>query len=442
MNLFLKIPGGSALMFSAVCSVNAAVLPPLEQQQVARGEYLAHVADCVACHTAVNGRPFAGGLPINSPIGQIYSTNITPNETSGIGAWTYDDFALLLRRGQTRAGYTVYPAMPYPSYARINDADMHALFAYFQHGVQAVDQPNHENAIPWPLSIRWPLAVWRNMFAPAPAPYAHTGSSGPSVARGAYLVEGLGHCGSCHTTRGVAMQEQALTSDDNLIYVSGGAEIDGWIAPSLRNENGGGLGEWSEVEIEEFLRTGRNHRSASFGPMNDVIAQSTQFMTDQDRSSIAAYLKSLPARRTDAKPYVYDDHVAVELHAGRVTGAGAQIYLDRCAACHKSNGQGNGKAFPPLAGNAVLQTSDTTSAIHIVLSGSAMPATRTAPSALTMAPYAHVLNDQQIADVVSFIQTSWGNTGGVASASQVAKLRKTAVPVVAKTFSFGEPWAK
>ena len=166
--------------------------------------------------------------------------------------------------------------------------------------------------------------------------------------------------------------------------------------------------------------------------MNAVIVESTQFMTDQDRASIAAFLKSLPPRQADAMPYAYDGNISQSLYAGRVPGAGAQIYLDRCAACHKSNGKGNGKAFPALAGNAVLQTGNPTSAIHIVLSGSAMPATRMAPSALTMAPYAGVLNDQQIADVVSFIQTSWGNSGGKATAAQVAKLRKIAVPVSAR----------
>ena len=423
---------GFVLTLALFDAAQAASSPTANQQQIARGQYLARVGDCVACHTARNGQPFAGGLPIQTPLGKIYSTNITPDKETGIGTWSYDDFARLMRHGETKAGYAVYPAMPYPSYSRTSDADMHALYTYFQLGVQPVSQESYGTTIPWPLSIRWPLKIWRAMFAPTPAPYADAGDEEASVALGAYLVEGLGHCGSCHTPRGVALQEQALTGEGSSIYLSGGGAIDGWIAPSLRNEHGGGLADWSVADIAEFLRSGRNQRSASFGAMNDVIVESTQFMTDRDRTSIAAFLKSLPPRQTDAKPYAYDNNISQALYAGRVPGAGAQVYLDRCAACHKSNGKGNGKAFPALAGNAVLQTGDPTSAIHIVLSGAAMPATRAAPSALTMAPYAHVLNDQQIADVVSFIQTSWGNSGGEATADQVAKLRKTSVPVSAR----------
>lgn len=431
---------GIVVSLSLVVATGAFAAPDADQQQIARGEYLAHAGDCIACHTARNGKPFAGGLPIATPLGKIYSTNITPDAKTGIGTWSFDDFAALMRHGETKAGYAVYPAMPYPSYSRVNDADMHALYAYFQHGVAPVEQANRDNGIPWPLSMRWPLKIWRAMFAPTPAPFADVAGDEVSVARGAYLVEGLGHCGSCHTPRGVALQEKALSERDGAIYLAGGGAIDGWIAPSLRNESGGGLAEWSEADIEEFLRTGRNHRSASFGAMNDVIVDSTQFMSDADRKSIAQYLKSLPARRTDAKPYAYDPAISKVLYTGDVPQVpGAQIYLDRCAGCHRSNGGGNGKAFPALAGNAVLQTANPTSAIHIVLSGGAMPATRTAPSTQTMAPYADVLNDQQVADVVSFIQTSWGNSGGKATAANVAKVRKTAEPVSAEGFTMAEP---
>lgn len=439
MTLFTRVSSGLALAVSVSFAAHAAPLNA-DQAQVARGEYLAHAGDCIACHTAHNGKPFAGGLPIQTPLGKIYSTNITPDTKTGIGTWSYEDFAALMRHGETKSGYAVYPAMPYPSYSRVNDTDMHALYAFFQHGVAPVEQDNRGNDIPWPLSMRWPLKIWRAAFAPAPAPYTDTASDSASITRGAYLVEGLGHCGSCHTPRGVGLQEKALTGNDSSIYLAGGGAIDGWIAPSLRNENGGGLADWSEADIVEFLRSGRTPRTASFGAMNDVIVDSTQYMTDQDLASIAKYLKSMPARRTQAKPYAYDSAISRVLYAGRVPPTpGAQIYLDRCAGCHKSNGNGNGKAFPALAGNAVLQTSNPTSAIHIVLSGGAMPATRTAPSRMTMAPYADVLNDQQVADVVSFVQTSWGNTGGKATAKDVAKIRKTAQPVSAEGFSMAEP---
>lgn len=426
----LTIPPSDAALSARLAKAEADGHPESDaDKQMLRGAYLARAGDCIACHTAKNGTPFAGGLPMASPIGTIYSTNITPDKQHGIGNWTYDDFARLMRTGVTKDGYTVYPAMPYPSYSRLSDKDMSALYTYFEHAVPPAAQPNRENGIPWPLSMRWPLSIWRMMFAPTPTPYAAPAGMDEETARGAYLVEGLGHCGSCHTPRSITMQEKALFDDDSKVFLSGGAIIDGWVAPSLRNESGGGLAGWSQTDIVTFLRTGRNEHTASFGAMNDVVEHSMQYMSDSDLNAMAKYLVGLQAAKTGVAAYAYDDSAAAAAYAGRPQGAGAVLYLDRCAACHRANGTGYGKAFPALAGNPVLQTGDATSAVHIVLSGGAQPATANAPSTLTMAPYAGILNDQQIADVVSFIQTSWGNHGAAVTADQVAKIRKTALPV-------------
>lgn len=428
MNCYCRVVVTSGLLLFAL---RARAVDP---QQLARGAYIAQLGDCAACHTAPKaGKPFAGGYPLGTPLGVVYSTNITPDKMTGIGAWSYDDFAKLMRTGMTREGYTVYPAMPYPSYARITDDDMKALYAFIMNGVTPVNQPNRENGIPWPLSWRWPLKVWSWIFTPTLARVAETPVDNRNNlsqrARGAYLVQGLGHCGSCHTPRGPALQEKALTDAGNTVYLSGGGSIDGWIAPSLRNEAGDGLGAMSQDEIVAFLRSGRTTRVASFGAMNDVVVHSTQYMTDSDLMSIAVYLKSLPPHKPDAQPFKYNETVAAVLYNGQTVTPGARIYLDRCAGCHRSNGKGNGKAFPSLAGNPVLQTSDPTSAIHIVLSGASMPATRSAPSAMTMGSYAWVLDDQQVADVVTFVQTAWGNQGIGATAQEVAKVRKWATPV-------------
>ncbi len=412
----------------------ASMAATTDAQQIKQGEYLARAGDCIACHTAPQGKPYAGGLGMATPIGKVYSTNITPDKQHGIGNWSFEDFDKLMRTGVTKQGYTVYPAMPYPSYSRLSDADMRALYAYLMHGVPANASPNRASDIAWPLSMRFPLTVWRWVFAPKPAPYVPTATAGDQqLLRGAYLVQGLGHCGACHTARGVGMQEKALTELDSSAYLAGGAAIDGWVAPSLRNEHGGGLARWSEADIAEFLKTGRNSHSASFGAMNDVVAHSMQYMSKDDLGSIAKYLKSLPPANPKAPPFVGDDKVAKALFAGKVDTTGAQLYLNNCAGCHRSDGKGYSKAFPALAGNAVLQTADPTSAINIVLSGGMVPATHTAPSALVMGGYAKTLNDQQIAEVVSFIQTSWGNHGSAATAAQVAKLRKSAVPVQGTT---------
>lgn len=412
-----------------------AALPANASKEVQRGAYLARAGDCIACHTSKDGTPFAGGLPIASPIGTIYSTNITSDKTHGIGNWTYDDFAKLMRSGVTKAGYTVYPAMPYPSYSRLSDEDVHALYAYFTQAVPATPQANRANDIPWPLSMRWPLSIWRMVFAPTPRPYtapANGNGVDNDTIRGAYLVEGLGHCGSCHTPRAITMQEKALRDDGSKLFLSGGQVIDGWSVPSLRNEHGGGLAGWSQADIVEFLRTGRNQYTASFGAMNDVIEHSMQYMNDADLNAMAKYLLSLSARN-DAPPYKYDDTAAIAAYAGRPQGAGATLYLDRCAACHRANGTGYGKAFPALAGNPVLQSKDGSSAIRIILSGGIQPSTHAAKAGLTMAPYANLFNDQQVADVTSYIQTAWGNKGGNVTAADVAKIRKNASPIEART---------
>jgi len=423
---------GLSVFASNLASAAGVAATAPDQQLIKQGEYLARAGDCFACHSALAGKPFAGGLGMTTPIGKVYSSNITPDKTAGIGAWSFDDFNKLMRTGVTRAGYTVYPAMPYPSYSRLSNDDMHALYAYFMHGVKADPTPNKASDIPWPLSLRFPLAIWRWIYAPAPAPYQApaVATADAQVLRGAYLVEGLGHCGACHTARGIGLQEKALSGLGNSDYLAGGQVIDGWNVPSLRNEHGGGLARWSKDDIVAFLKSGRTGHTASFGAMNDVVAQSTQYMTQDDLTSIALYLKSLPPHNS-AKPYVANPAVATALFNGKPGSPGAQIYLNKCAGCHRSDGAGYGTAFPALAGNAVLQTADATSAINIILSGGAVPSTHTAPSALTMAPYARELNDEQVAQVVNFIQASWGNLGGSITPKDVAKVRKTALPVMA-----------
>ena len=214
---------------SLLLSSGASMAAPADAQLIKQGEYLARAGDCIACHTAPQGKPYAGGLGMATPIGKVYSTNITPDKQHGIGNWSFADFDKLMRTGVTKQGYTVYPAMPYPSYSRLSDADMRALYAYLMQGVPANASPNRAADIPWPLSMRFPLTVWRWVFAPTPAPYVPTAGD-RQLLRGAYLVQGLGHCGACHTARGVGMQEKALTELDSSAYLAGGAAIDGWVA--------------------------------------------------------------------------------------------------------------------------------------------------------------------------------------------------------------------
>jgi mono/diheme cytochrome c family protein len=416
----------AAVTLSAPLVARAATQPVQSNADlIAHGQYLARAGDCIACHTAQAGKPFAGGLKFDTPIGAIYSTNITPDRNTGIGSWSFAQFDRAVRVGVKPNGDTLYPAMPYPSYARLNDDDMHALYAYFTQGVAPVNQANKPVDIVWPLSMRWPLDIWRHLFAPQPAAFDAKRYADPVVARGAYLVQGLGHCGACHTPRAVTMQERALRDADGSVFLAGGAAIDGWTPSSLRANPRTGIGSWSEADIVQLLKSGRTQHSAAFGGMTDVVQHSMQHMSDADLSAIARYLKTLPSNDAQETPYVYDASVARALRAGDATAPGAAIYRDNCAACHRSDGRGYTRVFPALGGNPVVQGTDATSLIHVLLSGSTLAGTKTAPSSFTMPAFGWRLSDQEIADVSNFVRNSWGNTGSTVSASDVAKIRKT-----------------
>ncbi|MDR7345014.1 mono/diheme cytochrome c family protein [Pantoea alhagi] len=393
---------------------------------IKRGEYLARAGDCVACHSSKGGQPFAGGLAMATPIGTIYSTNITPDKETGIGSYSYDDFQKAVRHGIAKNGDTLYPAMPYPSYAVVSDEDMQALYAYFMHGVTPVAQQNKESDIPWPLSMRWPLSIWRTIFAPDVKAFQPKSGEDRELARGRYLVEGLGHCGACHTPRSITMQEKALNDGKGSDYLAGSnAPIDGWTASNLRGDNRDGLGRWSQDDLAQFLRTGRNDDTAAFGGMTEVVEHSLQYLSDEDINAIARYLKSLGAKDPSQAGFQPDDAVAQALWKGDDSKAGAAAYVDSCAACHRTDGRGYKRFFPALRGNPVVLADDPTSLIHIVLTGSTLPGVQGAPSTVVMPGFGWRLSDKQVADVVNFIRTSWGNQAAKpVTAGDVADVRK------------------
>lgn len=420
----------SALAASIATAAFAADGTPAapDAQMIKQGEYLSRAGDCIACHTAGGGKPFAGGLGIESPLGTIYSTNITPDKETGIGNYTYEDFDRAVRHGVARDGHSLYPAMPYTAYAKVTPDDVKALYAYFMHGVAPVKQANKDTDISWPMSMRWPLTVWRWMFAPdvavAPVTTDLKGADREALLRGQYLVEGLGHCSTCHTPRGVALQEKALTDADGSAFLSGGV-VEGWLAKNLRGDMTDGLGSWSKEDIATFLKSGRNGHSAAFGGMAQVVQESTQHLTDADLNAIAVYLKSLPPVNKDAtKPLAYDPSVAQALRSGKDQSDGAMAFLNNCAACHRSTGKGYTETFPQLAQSSTVNSADPTSLIHIVLKGAQMPGTTAAPTAYAMPGFDWRMSDKEVADVVSFVRSSWGNKGAAVSASDVAKVRK------------------
>jgi mono/diheme cytochrome c family protein len=401
--------------------------PSVTPELIARGGYLARLGDCAACHSIPGKPPYSGGLAMVTPIGAIYTTNITPDPTYGIGRFSLADFDRALRFGVAE-GHTLYPAMPFTSYYNTTPEDVAALYAYFQQGVPAAAVANRPSDIPFPLSMRWPLTYWRWLFAPKPAPFQAVAASDAQVARGAYFMEGLGHCGECHTPRAVTMQLKATTPKDGSAYLSG-AVIENYFAPSLRSGGAGTIGDWSIEELALFLTSGASAKGIAFGSMSDVIIHSTQYMSDADALAAAKYLKSI-GDDGPGKPgsFAYDPTVHTALKAGDVGKPGALAYLDNCAACHRPDGLGYERVFPRLAGNGVVQAADPISLISIILNGASTPRTRCAPAQFAMPSFASRLSDQDVTDVVNFIRSSWGNHASSTTAREVAQVRKATRP--------------
>ena len=417
---------GMALAVTALVFAAAAQHSPAgAEEALSKGAYLARAGDCVVCHSMSEGRAFAGGLKMATPLGNLYSTNITPDKATGIGAYSLADFTRALRQGVARDGHHLYPAMPYPSYAKLTDEDVAALYDYFMHEVVPVRQANIPSDISWPLNMRWPLAVWNYLMTDRGG-YRSLPDFDAEWNRGAYLVQGLGHCGACHTPRGLGFQEKSLDQADTS-YLAGGT-LDNWSAADLRGDGNAGLGRWSEDELFRFLKTGHTATTAAFGSMSEVIDYSTKFMSDDDLKAIAKYLKSLtPANSSNQSVWVYNETTAADLTAGRLARPGAATYLRQCSSCHGTDGRGVGGA-PALAGNPILLDPDPTSVIHIVLDGRAHLEVEGISDPDWMPQFRTWLGDPEIADLVTFIRGGWGNRAQPVVADKVAQVRKETDP--------------
>jgi mono/diheme cytochrome c family protein len=388
------------------------------------GAYLARAGDCIACHTAQGGTPFAGGLPFHTPVGTIYSSNITSDPQHGIGGYSFEEFVLAMREGVAKGGKQLYPAMPFTSYAKVSDADLQDLYAYLISQVPAAAQPNRSSDIVWPLSVRWPLAYWRRAFHDD-ARFVPDPSKSVEWNRGAYLVQGLAHCGTCHTPRGAGFQEEDLSGKSD-VYLAG-SSLDGTAPINLRSAAGGGLADWSKEDIVASLKTGRNPHSAVSGPMGEVVEHSTQYLSDADLTSMAVYLKSLGGA-SGAAPFHADEGATLKtLVGGGDTGRGASIYVDSCTACHRMNGQGAQRVFPSLVNNPMVTQANPDSLLDVILHGSRLPSTETAPSPLAMPPFGWRYSDDDVAQLATFVRSSWGNHGAAVTADQVAKVRARVV---------------
>jgi mono/diheme cytochrome c family protein len=373
--------------------------------QVRRGQYLVAAGDCISCHLREGGEPFAGGLGLNTPFGLIYTSNITPDRDTGIGAWTRDQFYRAMHDGKGAQGEDLYPAFPYPWFRRVSREDDDAIFAYLM-TLPPVKFTPPKNDLSFPLNIRSFVGAWNLLYLDSHDFQPDPGQSA-EWNRGAYLVNGLGHCGGCHTPK------NSLGADKSKQELHGG-KLDNWVAPDLTSNARTGLGDWSVDDIAEFLATGRNAHAAAGGAMADVINYSTSFINDADRRAIAVYLKSQPASPSVA---------AAATDAGAMR-RGAEVYSDACASCHLDNGIGQSRLFPPLGKDAMLQQPDPTGLEHLILGGTRVGVSASRPSPLGMPSFAWKLTDQEIADVSTYIRNSWGNQAAPVTAADVSALRK------------------
>ena len=376
-------------------------------EEIARGRYLAIVGDCAGCHNAPGGAPYAGGLPIETPFGTLVSPNITPDRETGIGAWTDDEFVNAMRDGTRRGGEHLYPAMPYTYYTKATREDVLAIRAY----LETVDPVHNEvkvNQLPFPFDVRVSMVGWNELYFTR-GTFAPVAGKSDEWNRGAYLVEGLGHCGLCHTAK------NAMGGDETTRALQGSA-LQGWYAPDLTGDARTGLGSWSMDNVVAYLKAGHNDVSAATGPMSDVIVHSTSQMTDADLRAVAIYLKDRPAQGGESPNPVSGKDSTMR--------AGEAIYLDNCAACHTSAGTGIPQLFPALKGSPSVQSTDPASLIRVVLRGAQSVATDAAPTAPSMPALGSKLSDDEVAAVVTYIRNSWGNAASPVSAGNVESARR------------------
>ncbi len=379
-----------------------------DYSSVERGRALATIGDCVACHTAANAPRFAGGRGIETPFGTIVSANLTPDLETGIGTWSADDFGRAMHDGIRKTGAQLYPAFPYPFYTRVTRADSDDIYAFLR-TLTPVNRRVDRDTLPFPFDIRTSLLAWNALFF-TPGVFQPDPAKSPEYNRGAYLVEGLGHCGACHTPMNI------LGGSKNSRMFEGN-QIQSWVAPSLTNDDRTGLGTWSVDDIVEYLATGRNSHAAAAGPMAEVVGYSTAYMTKPDLHAMATYLK----QRGAAGPY--NPNLAPVRPDDATMQTGAAIYRDTCSACHTAEGKGIPRLFPQLAGSPAVQQEDPTTLARVVISGARVAATDAAPTAPAMPALGWRLGDDQVAAVLTYIRNSWGNAAPAVSASDIAKVR-------------------
>jgi cytochrome c553 len=387
-------------------------LPPGPAPQIEKGLYLARAGDCIACHTNPGGKLFAGNRPLPTPFGTLYSSNVTPDETYGIGKWSESDFYATMHVGRMPDGGLLYPAMPFGDYTKVTRADSDAIFAYLR-SVPAVSIPDRPQDLHFPFDNRSLILGWRTLFF-TEGTYRSDSAQSAQWNRGAYLVQGLGHCGMCHT----AINELGGSSESKA-FQGGLIPLQKWYAPSLTSNKESGLGDWSLEEISEYLHKGVSARGAVYGPMSEVVYNSLQYLTDEDIRAVSIYLKSL-AERSAPGPEVAQ---VSPTEGSLLMLLGKSLYSQQCASCHGVKGAGDPPRYPPLASNQSIQMQSAVNPIRMVLNGGFPPGTSANPLPYGMPPFAQRLSNDEVAAVVTYIRSSWGNHGTAISPREVDDLR-------------------
>ena len=402
MRAILLIP---FLCTAFICGDAGAQSPTPSAEIVAHGKALVEAGDCGSCHTADPSKPFAGGKRINTPFGAIYSPNLTPDKNTGIGLWSDQDFRRALREGVSPNGSRYYPAFPYPYFTKLTRDDIDAIRAYLATFAPVQNSPPPP-ALRFPLNFRVVMRGWDWLFF-KPGIMVPDQQKSTEWNRGRYLVEGPGHCGACHTPKNVF-------GADRLSRPFGGGLVGDQFAPRLDAAERSGLKSWSADDIAEYLQSGRNGRSHANGLMAEVVLNSTSLMSDADIQAIAVYLKDLPPGEREPNVLPPPETQMAD---------GQKVYRSACVACHEVDGSGAPKIYPPLPGNANLQSAIAASTLRVILQGAQTLTTPRAPNPGSMPAYAEKLSDQEIADVATYIRNSWGNSASAVTAAQVAKAR-------------------
>jgi mono/diheme cytochrome c family protein len=408
--LLLVLLGGAVLasLLSRALPVSARIPGDADFSQVERGRYLATLGDCAACHTASGLPPFAGGVVLATPFGDLVAPNITPDPETGIGTMSLSEFQRVMSEGIGKSGYHLYGAMPFTAYTKVTKEDDAAIWAYLQTIAPARNKVE-PNQLPFPFNIRASLIGW-NLINFSAGEFKSDPMKSAEWNRGAYIVEGLGHCGTCHTPK------NPIGGDENSRFLEG-ATLESWFAPDITADPHKGIGAWSIDDVVQYLKTGANQYDVASGPMGEMVEKSSQHWTDADLKAVAVYLKE--GRNADAKaPQPIPD-------SDKRMVAGQAIFADRCTGCHLASGSGVPKLFPRLAQAALVDADDPSSLIRVVIAGSRASATDAAPTAPAMPAFAWNLSDQDVAAVLTYVRNSWGNAASAVEPKDVAAMRKS-----------------